>query len=214
MAIAPDGPPAMAKSSPCGSRATGWEQMLDGLKERGLEETELVVADGLRGLDEAIHRCFPEARHQKCVTHFKRNILSYVKADHKAQIAEELREVFMTGQKAYTPQQARQNLNAFADRWGRHYEHIKKLANRQDLHYYFTYLDYERRVQSMIYTTNWVERLNKSFRRSLKIRNALPSANAALLLLSKVALDQEDGAFGYPIYNFKFDNDLFPHIEP
>lgn len=65
----------------------------------------------------------------------------------------------------------------------------------------------------MIYTTNWVERLNKSFRRSLKIRNALPSSDAALLLLSKIAVDKEDGAFGYPIYSFKFDNDLFPHIE-
>jgi len=194
--------------------AAGWERLLDGLKERGLAQTELVVADALSGLDEAIHRCFPEARHQKCVTHFKRNILAYVKADHKDQIAAELREVFMTGQKAYTPQQARQNLNEFAERWGDHYRHIAKLAHRRDLHYYFTYLNYEWRVQSMIYTTNWVERLNKSFRRSLKIRNALPSSDAALLLLSKVAVDQEESTFEYPIYTFKFDNDLFPHIEP
>lgn len=193
--------------------AAGWEQLLDELKERGLEQTELVVADGLRGLDEAIHRRLPEARHQKCVTHFKRNILSYVKADHKAQIAEELREVFMTGQKTYSPAQARAQLQTFAEHWGRHYDHIDKLTERDDLHYYFTYLDFERRVQSMLYTTNWVERLNKSFRRSLKIRNALPNPKAALLLLSKVAVDAEDGAFGYPIYNFKFDNDLFPHIE-
>lgn len=194
--------------------AAGWKRLLDRLKERGLEETELIVADGLAGLDEAIHRCFPEARHQKCVTHFKRNILAYVKADHKDQIAEELREVFMTGQKAYSCRQARAELQTFTEHWGRHYDHIKKLSERDDLHYYFTYLDYDRQVQSMIYTTNWVERLNKSFRRSLKIRNALPNPKAALLLLSKVAVDLEDRAFGYPIYNFKFDDDLFPHIEP
>lgn len=194
--------------------AKGWESLLADLKRRGLEETSLIVADALKGLDDAIHRSFPGARHQKCVTHFKRNILNYVKADHKEEIADELREVFMTGQQAYTPKDARQRLTDFAERWGSHYRHIRKLATRQDLHYYFTYLDYERRVQSMIYTTNWVERLNKSFRRSLKIRNALPNPDAALLLLSKVAVDQEDGAFGYPIYNFKFDNDLFPHIEP
>lgn len=51
----------------------------------------------------------------------------------------------------------------------------------------------------MIYTTNWVEWLNKSFRRSTKIRNALPSPDAALLLLSKVAVDQEESKFGCPI---------------
>lgn len=172
-----------------------------------------MVADGLTGLDEAIHRVFPQARHQKCVTHFKRNILRYVKADHKEQVAAELREIFMTGQKAYGAEQARGQFDDFAERWGSHYDHIEKLTGRRDLHYYFTYLDFDWHVQSMIYTTNWVERLNKSFRRSLKIRNALPNAEAALLLLSKVAIDQEDGAFGYPIYNFKFDTDLFPQDE-
>jgi transposase-like protein len=193
--------------------ASGWEDLLEGLKGRGLEQTALVVADGLTGLDEAIHRVFPEARHQKCTTHFKRNILRYVKADHKQEVAAELREIFMTGQKAYSAKQARANLDDFAERWGGRYDHIKKLPGRQNLHYYFTYLDFDRRVQSMIYTTNWIERLNKSFWRSTKIRNALPNPDAALLLLSKVAVDQEDGAFGYPIYNFKFDTDLFPQNE-
>lgn len=193
--------------------AGGWEDLLDRLKGRGLQETALVVADGLTGLDEAIHRAFPAARHQKCVTHFKRNILRYVKADHKEQVAEELRDIFMTGQRAYAPDQAQAALRDFAERWGARYEHIARLPKRDDLHYYFTYLDYERRVQSMIYTTNWIERLNKSFRRSTKIRNALPNPEAALLLLSKVAVDQEDGAFGYPIYNFKFDRTLFPQNE-
>lgn len=193
--------------------ANGWEDLLNTLKERGLRETALIVADGLTGLDEAIHRVFPLARHQKCVTHFKRNILRYVKADHKKDIADELREIFMTGQKTYSRQQARGQLDEFAERWGADYTHIRKLSSRGDLHYYFTYLDFERRIQSMIYTTNWVERLNKSFRRTTKIRNALPNPEAALLLLSKVAVDQEDGAFGYPIYNFKFDQTLFPKSE-
>jgi len=93
------------------------------------------------------------------------------------------------------------------------YDHLKKLVGRQNLHYYFTYLDFERRVQSMIYTTNWIERLNKSFRRSTKIRNALPNPEAEFLLLSKVAEDQQDSASGYPIYNFKFDTHLFPQNE-
>lgn len=193
--------------------ASGWEDLLEGLKVRGLKKTALVVADGLTGLDKAIHRVFPDARHQKCVTHFKRNILRYVKADHKEEVADELRKIFMAGQKAYGSEQARTALQAFIERWGSRYSHIKKLAGRQDLHYYFTYLDFNWHVQSMIYTTNWIERLNKSFRRSTKIRNALPNPEAALLLLSKVAVDQEDGAFGYPIYNFKFDNTLFPKNE-
>ena len=189
----------------------GWSELLSSLKDRGLTTTDLVIADGLPGLDQVIHRAFPEARHQKCVTHFKRNILSKVKASDKDVIAEELREVFLTGQKAYTRQQAMARFNEFTRRWGAKYRSIGRLANNPDMEYYFTYLDFDRRVQSMIYTTNWIERLNKKFRRSLKIRNALPSVESALVLIGKMAIDTEESTYQYPIYNFKFDQTLFPN---
>ena len=57
----------------------------------------------------------------------------------------------------------------------------------------------------MIYTTNWVERLNKEFRKTFNIRNSMPNFETALTLLSKEAMDKEDAYFRYPIYNFKFD---------
>ena len=60
----------------------------------------------------------------------------------------------------------------------------------------------------MIYTTNWIERLNKEFRRTFKIRNSMPSFESALTLISKVAMDKEEGYMKYPIYIFKFDKQL------
>ena len=36
----------------------------------------------------------------------------------------------------------------------------------------------------------------------------MPNFEAALTLLSKVAMDKEDGYFRYPSYNFKFDEKL------
>jgi transposase-like protein len=189
----------------------GWSELLSSLKDRGLTTTDLVIADGLPGLDQVIHQTFPEARHQKCVTHFKRNILSKVKASDKDVIAEELREVFLTGQKAYTRQQAMARFNEFTRRWGAKYRSIGRLGTNPDMEYYFTYLDFDRRVQSMLYTTNWIERLNKKFRRSLKIRNALPSVESALVLIGKMAINTEESTYQYPIYNFKFDQTLFPN---
>ncbi|WP_159243347.1 transposase [Tenacibaculum maritimum] len=52
--------------------------------------------------------------------------------------------------------------------------------------------------------TNWIEPLNKEFRRTFKIRNSMPNFESALTLISKVAMDKEDTYFKYPIYNFKF----------
>ena len=189
---------------------SGWSELLESLKDRGLAQTDLVIADGLPGLDQIIHKTFPEARHQKCVTHLKRNIQSKVKASDKDAVAQELREVFLTGQHAYTREQAMARFNRFANRWGKKYRSIKRLADNEQMEYYFTYLDFDRRIQSMIYTTNWIERLNKKFRRSLKIRNALPSIESALVLLGKMAIDTEESTYQYPIYNFKFDQTLFP----
>ncbi|WP_025839471.1 transposase, partial [Porphyromonas cangingivalis] len=52
---------------------------------------------------------------------------------------------------------------------------------------YFTYLRYPEEVRRMIYSTNWVERLNRNYKRTLRMRGALPSADAVVFLLGSVA---------------------------
>ncbi|NLN95197.1 MAG: IS256 family transposase, partial [Bacteroidales bacterium] len=39
---------------------------------------------------------------------------------------------------------------------------------------YFTYILYDHRTRSMIYSTNLVERLNRDFKRTTLMRGALP----------------------------------------
>ena len=51
----------------------------------------------------------------------------------------------------------------------------------------------------------WIERLNKSFRRTLKMRNALPNPKAAITLMGYVAMEMEEKTYSYPISNFKLD---------
>jgi transposase-like protein len=69
-------------------------------------------------------------------------------------------------------------------------------------------LTFNPKIWRIIYTTNWIERLNKEFRRTFKIRNSMPSHQSALTLISKVAMDKEEGYIKYPIYMFKFDKKL------
>lgn len=51
----------------------------------------------------------------------------------------------------------------------------------EDGHYqlYMTYLAYDLTIQRMIYTTNWIERLNRDYKRLTNMKEALP--NSALL---------------------------------
>jgi transposase-like protein len=55
----------------------------------------------------------------------------------------------------------------------------------------------------MIYTTNWIERLNKTIRRTQAIRNAFPSPESALTLISACPIEQENNFYlKYPITSF------------
>ncbi len=49
--------------------------------------------------------------------------------------------------------------------WGKDYRAFRLMRDNADYKEYMTYLNYAPEIQSMIYTTNWIERLNRDFRR-------------------------------------------------
>ena len=188
--------------------ATGWEDIFRDLQDRGAERIGLMVSDGLTGLDTALSVVYPMAQLQRCVTHLKRNMLSKVRHGDKMELAEDLREVFRTGQKYYTREDAWENWTALCKKWGKDYRSIKKMGEEIDYKYYFTYLQYHHAIQSMIYTTNWIERLNKDFRRVLKMRGAMPNEDSVLVLIGKVAMDKD--AYNRELPGIDKDESLFP----
>jgi len=189
--------------------ASGWEQLLLSLKKRGLEKVNLVIADGLTGLDQVVGKVFKSALFQKCVVHLKRNMLNRVRHTDKVELGEDLKKVFVVGDPSYTKEQAIKNFNKTMIKWSKYSSYFKNVLNNVNIVNYFTYLEFDYRIHNMIYTTNWIENLNKQFRKVLKIRNSMPSEESILLLLSKVAIDKVFKYNNYPIYNFRFDKKLF-----
>jgi len=188
--------------------ASGWKEVLTAIKQRGVKKIGLIISDNLTGLDSVVPLVFKNAAHQKCVVHFKRNILNRVASKHKEALAEDLKKVFDLDRSNDTFKNAYKRFTVFCDKWAELYTYIGKLKLNPMNELYFTYINYHPKIRRMIYTTNWIERLNKEFRRTFKIRNSMPNFESALTLLSKVAMDKEDTYFKYPIYNFKFDKNL------
>ena len=56
--------------------------------------------------------------------------------------------------------------------------------------YCFTYLNYGSRIQSVIYTTHRIERLNRDFRRVLRMCGAMPDEESVIVLMAKTAMDK------------------------
>ncbi|MBB1540673.1 MAG: transposase [Bacteroidia bacterium] len=55
----------------------------------------------------------------------------------------------------------------------------------------------------MIYTTNWIERLNRFCKRTLRMRGALPSAEAVLFLMGRVAWENPQISYARSLPLFK-----------
>lgn len=188
--------------------ATGWSDIFDRLKERGVQRVGLMVADGIKGLDTVIGEKFPGTPLQRCVTHLKRNMFAKVRHGDKAALATDLRDVFRTGQRDYTVEMAWEKWQAMCDKWGKDYRTIKLLRNNADYKVYMTYLNYAPEIQAMIYTTNWIEWLNRDFRRVTRMRTAMPNEESVLTLMGSVAMDHK--AFGRALPNITVDKTLFP----
>lgn len=188
--------------------ATGWSDILDKLKERGVQRVGLIVADGIKGLDTVIGEKLPGTPLQRCVTHLKRNMFAKVRHGDKAALAADLRDIFRTGQRDYTVEMAWTKWQEMCDRWGKDYRAIKLLRSNPDYKAYLTYLNYAPEIQAMIYTTNWIERLNRDFRRVTRMRTAMPNEDSVLTLMGSVAMDHK--AFDRALPNISVDKTLFP----
>ena len=190
--------------------ATGWADIFDKLKERGVRRIGLMVADGIKGLDTVIGEKFPGTPLQRCVTHLKRNMFAKVRHGDKSALAADMRDIFRTGQRDYTVEMAWVKWQQMCDRWGKDYRSIKLLRNNPDYKAYLTYLNYAPEIQSMIYTTNWIERLNRDFRRVTRMRTAMPNEESVLTLIGSVAMEHK--AFDRILPNITCDKILFPDL--
>lgn len=188
--------------------ASGWQEVLENIRSRGVGKVGLFVFDDLTGLDTVIGKVFASSMQQKCIIHFQRNLSKHIRRTNRAVFCEDLKQVFNPDEASYSAQQAVVQLKETLIKWSKTYPKLKSTINRNDLETIFTYLNFDYRIRRMIYTTNWIERLNKSFRRTLKMRNALPNPQAAITLMGYVAIEMEEGTYSYPITNFKSDTNF------
>ncbi|MEM7109495.1 MAG: IS256 family transposase [Bacteroidota bacterium] len=188
--------------------ASGWQEVLDGIKERGVSNVGLFVFDDLTALDTTIGKVFTSSMQQKCILHFQRNLNKHIRATDRKEFAKALSGVFNPDHPSYTADQAKRKLAEVLHQWDTRYPKLKATLQRTDLDLIFTYLQFDHRIRRMIYTTNWIERLNKSFRRTLHMRNALPKPEAAITLLGYVAMEMGEKTYSYLITNFRFDQNF------
>ena len=155
-----------------------WATVLNGLRNRGVEDIFIACTDNLTGFDTAIHAVFPETEIQNCIIHQLRNSSKYVSYKDLKALMSDLKAVYA----AVDEQAALDALETFAQNWDNKYPKISK-SWRENWANLSTYFKYPQEVRRLIYTTNTIEGFNRQLRKVTKSKSVFPTDDSLLKML-------------------------------
>jgi transposase-like protein len=159
---------------------SGWLGFLRQLKDRGLNGVQLIISDACVGLVDAAAEVFPDARWQRCVVHWYRNVFSLVPNGKVADVARML--------KAIHAQEDRTAAMAKAKEVATKLEKMKLGKAAKLVHdavgETLTYYAFPSTHWRQIRTNNPMERIIREIRRRTRVVGAFPDGQSALMLVA------------------------------
>lgn len=161
-----------------------WLSIMNGLKNRGIEDILIACVDGLTGFTAAIEAVFPRTEIQQCVIHQIRNTTKFVSyKDIKALMAD-LKRVYA----AVDEPTALAALDEFDEKWSSKYPKIA-VSWRNNWANLSTYFKYPQEVRTLIYTTNTIEGFNRQLRKVTKNKGVFPTDDSLIKMLYLAMID-------------------------
>lgn len=155
-----------------------WLNVLNELKNRGVQDILIAAVDGLTGFPEAINAVFPQAEVQLCIVHMVRNSLKFVPYKDRKLVAADLKKIYLSP----SADAALVALDAFAEKWDSRYPMIAR-SWRSRWPEVVPFLKFPEVIRKAVYTTNAIESLNYSIRKVTRNRLSFPTTEAAMKLI-------------------------------
>ena len=156
-----------------------WLEFMKSLKKRGAGGVRLIIGDKCIGLEEAASEVFPEAKFQRCMVHFYRNVFSSTPRRLMKEVARML--------KAIHAQESKDSARQKADQVAKTLRKMKleKAAKTVEagIEETLTYMDFPYEHWTRIRTNNTIERLNREIKRRTKVVGTFPDGDSALMLV-------------------------------
>ncbi len=157
-----------------------WTEFLRGLKERGLKGVELFVSDKCLGLVENLGDFYPEAKWQRCVVHFYRNVWTAVPSGKVKEVAAMLKAIHAQEDATAAKEKARQVVGKLRTMKLAKAAEIVAAGADETLSYYAMPSEHWRCLR----TNNPLERLMREIRRRTRVVGTFPDGNSALMLVA------------------------------
>lgn len=161
-----------------------WATVLNGLKNRGVEDIFIACTDNLTGFSAAMEAVFPKTEIQNCIVHQLRNSSKYVSYKDLKALMADLKAVYA----AVDEPSALTALDTFSERWDQKYPKISQ-SWRKNWANLSTYFKYPQEVRRLIDTTNTIEGFNRQLRKVTKSKSVFPTDDSLLKMLYLAMVD-------------------------
>ena len=157
-----------------------WTQFLRELKDRGLKGVELFVSDKCLGLVDNLAEFYPEAKWQRCIVHFYRNVWTAVPTGKVRGVAAMLKAIHAQEDAQSAKEKARQVAIKLRELRLARAAEIVEGGIDETLSYYSMPSEHWRSLR----TNNPLERLMREIRRRTRVVGAFPDGKSALMLVA------------------------------
>ena len=173
-----------------------WLNVLNELRNQGVNDVLLFSVDGLTGFPEAIHAVYPDADVQRCIVHQIRNSLGQMAWKDRKVVASALRSIYT----APTEEAGLMALQCLEDEWGAKYPQVI-LSWKRNWSELATFFRYPEEIRRLIYTTNPIESLNSRVRKTVKGKSVFPTETALFKALY-LAVHEAENKWTVRIHNW------------
>lgn len=157
---------------------SGWSSFLGYLKKRGLKGVRLFITDKNMGMVESIAEYYPEARWQRCIVHYYRNVFSLVPNGKVKEVAAMLKAIHAQEDKEAALSKSKAVVEKLkAMKLGKASEHVE-----ENIEETLRYMEFPSEHWKRIRTNNPIERVLKEVKRRTKVIGAFPDGESALML--------------------------------
>lgn len=155
-----------------------WLSVFNDLKSRGVKDILILCSDGLIGMKEAITTAYPKTVQQRCIVHMIRNSVRFVSYKELKPFCEDLKTIYTSKNE----KEGYEQLQKVKEKWKSKYPTAFK-SWEENWDAICPFFSYSEPVRKIMYTTNTIESLNRSYRKYTKTKSVFPSDESLMKCL-------------------------------
>ena len=161
-----------------------WATILNGLRNRGVEDIFIAYTGNLTGFSASIEAVFPKTEIQNCIISQIRNSTRYVSYKDLKALMADLKAVYATVDESAALDVPR----GFAEHWNNKYPKIST-SWRENWPNLSTCFKFPQEIRRLIYTTSAIEGFNRQLRKVTKAKSVFPTDDSLLKMLYLAMMD-------------------------